>query len=57
VVDDDRDVRRSLSFMLGSADFQSRPFASGHDLIDSLDELQPDACCSTSGCPIWTASK
>jgi two-component system response regulator FixJ len=41
VVDDDRDVRRSLSFMLGSADFQSRPFASGHDLIDSLDELHP----------------
>jgi two-component system response regulator FixJ len=41
VVDDDRDVRRSLSFLLGSADFQSRPFASGSDLIESLDELQP----------------
>nr|WP_295373666.1 response regulator [uncultured Sphingosinicella sp.] len=41
VVDDDRDVRRSLSFLLGSADFKSRPFASGSDLIESLDELQP----------------
>ena len=41
VVDDDREVRRSLSFMLGSAEFESRPFASGGDLIESLDELQP----------------
>ena len=41
VVDDDREVRRSLSFMLGSAQFQSRPFASGSDLVESLDELQP----------------
>jgi two-component system, LuxR family, response regulator FixJ len=41
VVDDDREVRRSLSFMLGSAHFQSRPFASGSDLVESLDELQP----------------
>jgi two-component system, LuxR family, response regulator FixJ len=41
VVDDDREVRRSLSFMLGSAQFNSRPFASGSDLVESLDELQP----------------
>ena len=41
VVDDDREVRRSLSFMLGSSQFQSRPFASGSDLVESLDELQP----------------
>jgi two-component system response regulator FixJ len=41
VVDDDREVRRSLSFMLGSAQFQSRPFASGSDLVESLGELQP----------------
>jgi two-component system, LuxR family, response regulator FixJ len=41
VVDDDREVRRSLSFMLGSAQFQPRPFASGNDLVESLDELQP----------------
>ena len=41
VVDDDREVRRSLSFMLGSAQFQSRPFASGSDLVESLEELQP----------------
>lgn len=43
VVDDDRDVRRSISFMLGVADLQSRPFASGTDLLDSLDEIQPGA--------------
>ena len=41
VIDDDRDVRRSLSFMLGAGDFQSRPFASGEDLLDSLTQLGP----------------
>ena len=41
VVDDDRDVRRSISFMLGAAELQSRPFGSGQDLLDSLPELQP----------------
>lgn len=41
VVDDDRDVRRSISFMLGTGDVQSRPFASGPDLLDALPELQP----------------
>ena len=41
VVDDDRDVRRSISFMLGASGFQSRPFGSGADLLDSLAELQP----------------
>ena len=41
VVDDDRDVRRSISFMLGASGFQSRPFGSGADLMESLGELQP----------------
>ena len=41
VIDDDRDVRRSLSFMLGAGEFQSRPFASGQDLLDSLTQLLP----------------
>ena len=41
VVDDDRDVRRSISFMLNAAELQSRPFASGTDFIESLDEVQP----------------
>jgi two-component system response regulator FixJ len=41
VVDDDRDVRRGLSFMLGAGEFQSRPFASGQDFLDSLGEIQP----------------
>ena len=41
VVDDDRDVRCSISFMLGTASLQSRPFASGSDFLDSLNELSP----------------
>ena len=41
VVDDDREVRRSLSFMLGTADFSSRPFASGNDFLEELEELKP----------------
>jgi two-component system response regulator FixJ len=43
VVDDDRDVRRSISFMLSVADLQSRPFASGSDLLESIEEIQPGA--------------
>ncbi len=41
VVDDDRDVRSSISFMLGTAGTLTRPFASGADFIDSLDHLEP----------------
>jgi two-component system, LuxR family, response regulator FixJ len=41
VVDDDRDVRRSISFMLGAAELSSHPFASGSDFLDGLGELQP----------------
>ena len=41
VVDDDRDVRCSISFMLSAAGIQSRPFGSGADLLASLPELQP----------------
>src|SRR3546814_10120109 len=41
VVDDDRDVRRSISFMLGTAELSYRPFGSGADFLESLGELQP----------------
>lgn len=41
IVDDDREVRRSISFMLGTTELKSRPFASGTDFLESLDELQP----------------
>ena len=41
VVDDDRDVRRSLSFMLGASDIRSHPFASGEDFLDAIPDLQP----------------
>lgn len=41
VVDDDRDVRRSLSYMLGAAEIRSYPFASGGDFLDSLGDLEP----------------
>ena len=43
VVDDDRDVRLSISFMLGAAAFDSRPFASGQDFLDALPDLAPGA--------------
>ena len=41
VVDDDRDVRCSISFMLNAARLQSRPFASGRDFLDSISDLTP----------------
>lgn len=41
VVDDDRDVRSSISFMLGTAEINSRPFGSGQDFIDALGEISP----------------
>lgn len=41
VVDDDRDVRRSISFMLATAEISSYPFASGVDFLEGLDELRP----------------
>ena len=41
VIDDDRDVRRSLSFMLGAADIHSHPFGSGLDFLDALPDLEP----------------
>src|SRR5690349_14009058 len=41
VIDDDRDVRRSLSFMLGAAEIRSHPFASGLDFLDALPDLEP----------------
>ncbi|MDP9414810.1 MAG: response regulator [Pseudomonadota bacterium] len=41
IVDDDREVRRSITFMLTAAKLQPRPFASGPDFLDSLSELQP----------------
>src|SRR3954471_891577 len=40
VIDDDRDVRRSLSFMLGAADIRSHPFGSGADFLDALPDLE-----------------
>jgi two-component system response regulator FixJ len=41
VVDDDRDVRRSLSFMLGAAELRSHPYGSGGDFLDALPDLEP----------------
>jgi two-component system response regulator FixJ len=41
VIDDDRDVRRSLSFMLGTADIRSHPFGSGTDFLEALPDLEP----------------
>jgi two-component system response regulator FixJ len=41
VVDDDRDVRRSLSFMLGASEIQSHPFGSGIDFLEAIPDLEP----------------
>ena len=41
VIDDDRDVRRSLSFMLSAAEIRSHPFGSGLDFLDALPDLEP----------------
>jgi len=41
VVDDDRDVRCSISFMLEASKLQSRPFGSGRDFLESLPDLNP----------------
>lgn len=41
MVDDDRDVRLMLSYMLGEASLQSRPFASGADFLAALPDLAP----------------
>lgn len=41
VVDDDRDVRRSISFMLGAEGMVSHPFASGCDFLAGIDDLEP----------------
>lgn len=43
VVDDDSLVRRSAVFFLNSAGFEARPFASGADFLDSVDDL-PAGC-------------
>ena len=41
IVDDDREVRRSLSFLLGTTEMTSRPFGSGTDFLDALLDLKP----------------
>ncbi len=41
VIDDDRDVRRSLSFMLGASDIRAHPFGSGEDFLEALQDLSP----------------
>lgn len=41
MIDDDRDVRRSLSFMLGAAEIRSHPFGSGADFLEALPDLEP----------------
>ena len=40
-MDDDRDVRMMLSYMLADAEFQSRPFANGADFLAALPDLEP----------------
>jgi two-component system response regulator FixJ len=41
VVDDDRDVRLMISYMLSDAELNSHPFASGSDFLAALPDLKP----------------
>lgn len=41
VVDDDQDVRASISFMLGTAGLSPRPFADGEDFLAEVPHLAP----------------
>ena len=40
VVDDDLDIRKSLHFLLATANIRSWPFADGSDFVDQLDTLE-----------------
>lgn len=41
IVDDDRDVRSSIHFMLGTAGWEPRAFPSGFHFLGSVDQLEP----------------
>jgi len=41
VVDDDRDVRTMISYMLSDAELRSHPFSSGADFVAALPDLAP----------------
>lgn len=41
VVDDDHDVRSSISFMLSTADLNSRPFPDGENFLAQVPQLTP----------------
>ena len=41
IIDDDRDVRNSISFMLATDGVRSRTFASGQEFIDAWPGLSP----------------
>ena len=41
IVDDDRDVRASLSFMLATAGRNCRTFSGAREFLDALDDLAP----------------
>ncbi|MBA3677314.1 MAG: response regulator transcription factor [Sphingosinicella sp.] len=41
IVDDDHDVRSSISFMLGTAGIEAQPFTDGEDFLNGLEGLKP----------------
>jgi two-component system response regulator FixJ len=43
IVDDDRDVRSSISFMLGTCGWRTKPYINGQEFISNLAGLEP-AC-------------
>ncbi|MDB5698818.1 MAG: chemotaxis protein CheY [Alphaproteobacteria bacterium] len=41
IVDDDDNIRRSTTFLLSSHELGCRAFATGEDLLDAIDDLDP----------------
>ena len=55
IVDDQRDVRTTIGKGLERHGYRIHPFASGADLLEALEYLEPDCLCSIFGCRCWTA--
>ncbi|MDB5698615.1 MAG: response regulator transcription factor [Alphaproteobacteria bacterium] len=41
IIDDDRDVRESIAFLLDASAMRCLPFADGREFAEQLDELEP----------------
>ena len=58
IVDDEPDIRQSLSGVLEDEGYAAHAVESGEACLDELGPRSPaNWCCWTSGCPAWTAWK